>query len=778
MKNYLGFGWKFARGFSPSFLDAMPPSAKTVDIPHAPVQVPADYFDEHSYQDLFTYELHFDVPSFSDEEKSFLVFEGVMLKVHCYLNGHDLGERISGWVKASFDVTGLIKATGNRLLAVVDSREDPEVPPFGGAVDYLTFAGIYRPVYLERRPKTYIASLHATASANGHLSIFSAIAGEGKNQKISYKLSYGGKTVQETESKDFDIANPRLWDLSNPCLYSLEATLSSSDGVDKASIRVGFRDARFTNSGFFLNGKRVKLIGLNRHQNYPYVGPCLPDSAQREDAELLKIKFGCNVVRTSHYPQSEAFLSRCDEIGLLVIDEIPGWQYIGSSKVWRDNYMFFLSSMIEKERDHPSLIAYGTRIDESNDDDELYEKGVAYAHASDPSRQTLGVRNFKTSHCVEDIYSYNDFSCSNINHGLDDPNSWKGAKGKPRLVSEHNGHMFVIKQYDSASRRLENALRHLRVIDDAYKYDELSGAIGWCAFDYYTHSAFGSGNHICHHGVADMFRNPKASAYAYASQQNNLPIMWVANPPVVGDNDECLLSPLYVLTNCDYVELFKSGNYVGAFTPDKKDYPHLPHAPIRIDDFIGATFNEPSIKKKYWAKIKKALNLAGTVGFAHLKKKDLIPFIPSILHSHLDWNKLSELYGKYISSQTGGKPTIWTLKGYKDGKLVNEKKYGPSLSFSFRYEAYGQSLINDKTYDVSRVSIKLVDEFGTQLHYAHNIISFECLGPIEVIGPKTVSLIGGDISLYVRSLYVKEPTRARLIIHTEYGDDSLDFTVQ
>jgi hypothetical protein len=128
-------------------------------------------------------------------------------------------------------------------------------------------------------------------------------------------------------------------------------------------------------------------------------------------------------------------------------------------------------------------------------------------------------------------------------------------------------------------------------MDDAYAEDRICGAIGWCAFDYNTHKDFGSGDHICYHGVADIYRNPKAAAFAYASQNSPLPVMWIANPPTLGDYDECLNKPLYVFTNCDYVEMYKNDKFVEVFKPDKKDFPHLPHAPIVIDDYIGALMN-------------------------------------------------------------------------------------------------------------------------------------------------------------------------------------------
>lgn len=772
----MNFGWKFIAGFDEESLHKMPSSAETVDLPHAPVEEPTSYFNEASYQGLFTYEKTFDVPHFDEKTQTLrLLFEGVMLKVHAYLNGFDLGEKISGWVPVEFDITKQAKDKNNRLIVVVDSREDPSIPPFGKAVDYLTFAGIYRPVSLLLTPKSYIKTLHATATFAGHLSIEAEIEGP-KDGVISYSLRKCGKPIKDFVENELDVPDIDPWSIDSPNLYELIATLKSGDDIDERSIRLGFRDAKWSKEGFFLNGKKVKLLGLNRHQNYPYVGPAMPASAQRDDAEILKIKLGVNVVRTSHYPQSEAFLSRCDELGLLVIDEIPGWQYVGQDEAWRDNYRYFLHAMVAKERDHPSLIAYGVRIDESGDDHELYKEANDYCHKEDPTRATLGVRNFKGSEILEDVYAYNDFSCCDTSHGLDDPKTWK-AKGHATIVTEHNGHMYPTRQDSGVDRRLEQALRHARVIDDAYKFPDLSGVIGWCAFDYNTHQDFGSGDHICHHGVYDMFRVPKAASYAYASQLLATPVMWIANAPVPGDNDEALLKPLYVFTNCDYVELYKNGQFVEAFTPDKKDFPHLRHPPILIDDFIGRTFDEPKIAPRFVPKLKKALNLVGQKGLAHLSAKDFLPYLATVMGAHLKMEDLIALYYKYMSGW-GEKSVNWTVRAFRDRKPVCEKRFGPSVRFSYRYEVQSQDLQNADTYDVSRVSVKFVDEFGTQLHYCERVISFKTYGPIEVIGPTTVPLIGGDVSVYVRSKATDHPSEARLVIVTDLGEYPIDFSVQ
>lgn len=133
---------------------------------------------------------------------------------------------------------------------------------------------------------------------------------------------------------------------------------------------MGFRQAVFQKDGFYLNGHKLRIRGLNRHQSYPYVGYAMPASIQRMDAEVLKKELGLNAVRTSHYPQSQEFINRCDELGLMVFTEIPGWQHIGD-EAWKAQAVENVKDMVIQYRNHPSIILWGVRINESQDDDEF-----------------------------------------------------------------------------------------------------------------------------------------------------------------------------------------------------------------------------------------------------------------------------------------------------------------------------------------------------------------------------------------------------------------------
>ena len=157
-----------------------------------------------------------------------------------------------------------------------------------------------------------------------------------------------------------------------------------------------------------MNGKVIKLRGLDRHQTFPFVGQAMPGRAQRRDAQILRNKLKCNIVRTSHYPQSRHFLDACDEIGLLVLEEIPGWQHIGD-ETWKLISIDNVRRMVRRDWNHPSIILWGVRINESKDDHDFYVRTNALSHQLDPTRQTGGIRYLYDSEFLEDVFTMNDF---------------------------------------------------------------------------------------------------------------------------------------------------------------------------------------------------------------------------------------------------------------------------------------------------------------------------------------------------------------------------------
>lgn len=325
MKQYLNSGYAFCKGFDPD-LDC----PGDIELPHPAVYLPHHYYSSGDYQGQFTYATCFD-DEFPELPSKLLRFEGAMLKMEVLLNGESLGKFISGFLPVDIDATGKIRRKGNRLVILLDSTEDEEIPPFGNVVDYLTYAGLYRGVCLISQHESHLSDIYARGNSKGEIFVQAYDETGERTEDIKCTIYLDKQRLVDFKGSKGRLFEPKAYSPSSPTLYLLEVNY----GEEKYRQRLAFLDYSWTKDGFFLNGERLKLIGLNRHQSYPYFGSAAPKALQEDDARLLK-ELGINLVRTSHYPQSEDFLSACDELGLFVIDEIPGWQHIGPSKKWRE----------------------------------------------------------------------------------------------------------------------------------------------------------------------------------------------------------------------------------------------------------------------------------------------------------------------------------------------------------------------------------------------------------------------------------------------------------
>jgi beta-galactosidase len=586
-----------------------------VTVPHTNLRVPWHSFDEKSYSFVSIYRRRFHLPAEARGHRVFVDFEGVMTASTVWLNGEKLGEYRGGFTPFSFELTPHVDFTGENALAVeVDSTERADIPPFGYEIDYLTFGGIYREVQLRIVSPTHIENIFAqpkdVLSGKPTLDVQCFLASDLKSSAAGFTLEaalYDGnkqlaKTSQpvtawndegpkpQTLSLD-NLGNIALWDLNSPKLYRVEVRLlSNGAATDHDSRRIGFREARFTPQGFSLNGKVIKLRGLDRHQTFPWVGQAMPGRVQRQDAVILRKNLHCNIVRTSHYPQSRHFLDACDEVGLLVLEEIPGWQHIGDLP-WQDISVDNVSRMIRRDWNHPSIILWGVRINESRDNHDFYVRTNAMAHSLDTSRQTGGIRYFQESEFLEDVFTMNDFGWPLMapNHPL-------------YLNTEFAGHTFPTKTIDNVERLREHTIRHARVHDQLASNPQYAGGIGWCAFDYNTHANFGSGERICYHGVTDIWREPKPAAGFYRSQcepEEEIVLVpafhWARGDESIG------FTTALVCSNCEHLKFYMSDKLVAEADPDRELFKHLKYAPftanlrdvragwgdLRIEGYIG-----------------------------------------------------------------------------------------------------------------------------------------------------------------------------------------------
>ncbi|MCR4556395.1 MAG: glycoside hydrolase family 2 protein [Saccharofermentans sp.] len=730
------------------------PEGKSVRIPHTVAVTPYDYFDESIYQKISGYQKTFDCPEEAEGNRLFLRFDGVAHQADLFINDTAVASHSCGYTAFEADITDAVKKDSENIVKVrVDSNESLNIPPFGFVIDYMTYGGIYREVSLYIRPENYISDVFVRSGAEGILDIDVAFSKSTTPYNISLIEKESGKEVFNVENisephyTSGRIADIRKWDIDDPFLYEL--TVSTTD--DSYTTTVGFRDSEFKADGYYLNGRKVKIRGLNRHQSYPYAGYALPASMQRYDADILKNELGLNAVRTSHYPQSQHFIDRCDELGLLVFTEIPGWQHIGDES-WKEQAVKNVEEMILQYRNHPSIILWGVRINESVDNDELYKKTNDLAHKLDPSRPTGGVRYLKKSSFLEDVYTYNDFSHDGSTPGVDPKKKVASDSDAPYLVSEYNGHMFPTKPFDSEEHRLEHALRHANVLDAVAGYDDIAGSFGWCFFDYNTHQDFGSGDRICYHGVTDMFRNPKQASYVYSACGDlKEPFLELSSTFDIGEHPAGNRGKTYIYTNCDSVKMYKNDLFIKEYTHKDTEYRNLRNAPILIDDLIGDQMKEnEGFSDRQNKIVKEAMNYIGIYGMNNIPAKIKMRLVEAMAVYHMKFEDAYQLFGKYIGNW-GGTTLKFVFEGYKNGELVKTVTKTAFKKLHMEVKCSSLKLTGNDTYDVASVRIAVCDEYGNAQPFFCDSLPMKIEGAGDIIGPSRARISGGYGGTYIRN---------------------------
>lgn len=738
--------WLFTENFDAGFDEAV-----SVRLPHTAKEIPYNYINCRDYQMVCGYRKIFTAPGDWQGKKLILRFDGAAHEATVFCNGERVGYHACGYTAFCVDITDLVRLGGENVIDVrLDTRESLNIPPFGFVIDYLCYGGLYREVTLEVKEPEYIKEV--LIENTGLREIRVRIASE-CGCLVTDIVDNSGAVISSAVGKAFELNVPEaeLWSVDSPALYTARVrAMRDGECVDEKRLRFGFRTVIFKSDGFYLNGERLKIRGLNRHQSYAYVGYAMPRSVQELDAEILKNELGVNAVRTSHYPQSQHFISRCDELGLLVFTEIPGWQHIGDED-WKRQAVKNTDEMVRQYMHHPSIMLWGVRINESQDCDELYRRTNAVAHTLDSGRQTSGVRYIEKSRLLEDVYAYNDFSHCGDNAGLKPKKSVTAKKHNGYLVSECNGHMFPTKAFDDERHRLDHALRHAKVLDAMYADDDISGIFPWCMFDYNTHQDFGSGDGICYHGVMDMFRNPKLASAVYASQSEDKPCCVVSSSMDIGEHPAGDIGRVYVFTNADCVRLYKDGVFVREFAPSREEYPALPHPPVIIDDFIGELLiTQEGFDEKTAAAVKECLLAVAKFGPSSLPPKILAKFARLMLLKGFKFSDGVELYGKYIGNW-GGEATKWRFDAVKGGKLICSVTRSPGQRVHLEVSTSKTKLCEGDTYDAAAVRIRAVDEHGNLAPYWQEPVILKCSGPIMLIGPEIISLKGGSGGCYVKT---------------------------
>lgn len=581
----------------------------------------------NQWQGICWYRKTFNISDYSKEKKYFIEFEGAMNIIDIWINNKHIKRDMGGYLPVTADITNHVRAKENTICVRLDNRDNPITGPKPLKIlDFNMYGGLYREVNFIEKNNIYISnpSLVDIEAGGGvfitypyvdakmsEVKIQTHIINEGaKDKKATLKhiIRKGNEVVKEfsidinlpngkegvTSCNTVSINNPSLWSPANPSLYTLQTIISDESGkeIDSQTNRFGIRKFEFKDNQLYINGEKTYLRGVNRHQEYPYIGYALSDNAQYRDAYKIK-KAGFDYVRLSHYPHSPAFMDACDELGLIVVDAILGWQYYADNDEFRNQCYRSAKQLIRRDRNHPCVLAWEVSLNETKMPIEFMEVLDNIVHKEYPGENVYScgwmpqvydiyfqARQHRILHKDEMkfdkpyiVSEYGDWEYYSNNAGL---NQHKMPKN---MRVEYSSRQF---RKDGEERMLLQA----RNVQEAHNDNMNIPATGdgyWVMFDYNR----GYHDDIEASGVMDIFRIPKFAYYFYSSQRD-----------ITNDSD-CILkiasywdknSPtdIKVYSNAEEVELRLNGRLIGRQKPDNdKNSTNLKHPPFtfKIDEF-------------------------------------------------------------------------------------------------------------------------------------------------------------------------------------------------
>lgn len=561
------------------------------------------------WQGICWYRKTFVLPVDAAGKEISLRFEGAMNAAEIWVNGLSAGRFQGGYLPYVVNITKLVHPEANNVVAVrLDNRDNPITGPKPLAdLDFNLYGGLYRDAFLVIEGKLHITDpISANTPAGGGIFVtYPNVAASDATVRIDTQVTNAdenprafavkstildatgravGSAVSQPEElqgnvaremrQEIHLTEPNLWSPESPYLYRLVSELvDGGRTIESRSTRLGVRRIEIDADGLRINGRKMVLRGCNRHQEYPYIGNALPDDAQYRDA--LKIKeAGFDLVRLSHYPQSPAFLEACDELGLVVLDSILGWQYFNPDPAFTTQKLRECRELVRRDRNHPCVLCWEVSLNETAMPKAFVRAANAAAHEEYPGNQCytcgwqkgydvfLQARQHGGCHGVTNqpclISEYGDWEYYAQNAGFAQE-QWKDLKPAERSSRQTLG--------DGERRLLQQALN----FQEAHNDDLTTRAIGdcvWVMFDYnrgYADSAESS-------GVMDLFRRPKFAYWFYRSQRDASEL--VAGKPVGPvlfiANYWTPQSPLEVRVygNCEEVGLYLNGRLIARQRPD------------------------------------------------------------------------------------------------------------------------------------------------------------------------------------------------------------------
>ena len=627
-------GWKFSKidetkDLNVQFeaIDFNDSEWETVNLPHTANIEPLTVNDQ--WQGICWYRKKITIAKEDSDKKVFLELEAAMNYSKMYINGMEVNEHQGGYLPVIVDISKYIKAGHDNVIAIRLDNTDNLVtgPKPLKRLDFNMYGGLYRKINLTIKEKIYISNpvLADKVAGGGIFITYPKVSEEesvvnvkthlineyrdDKSIELVQTVLRNGEVVEETTSsklkiealkdlelsKQFTIVNAELWSPKHPNLYSLETkVLHDGKVIDSQTTRFGIREFKFDDKDkLYINGELTFLRGVNRHQEYPHIGYALSDNAQYRDAKKIK-DAGFNYIRLSHYPQSPAFMDACDELGLVVIDAIMGWQFYNDTEDFRNYCYRSAKELIKRDRNRPSVMAWEVSLNETQMPIYFMEELDRIVHAEYPGE------NVYSCGWMNDVY---DIYLQARQHRILHPDE---EKVKPYSVSEYGDWEYHSKNAGLNQDKLPNELRaelssrhpraagEARLMNQAYNVQEShNDNMDTKAFSdsYWVMYDYNRGYHddIEYSGLMDIYRLPKFAYYFYQSQSDvdTRPVVKIASYW-----NEKSKKDVKVFSNADEVEFYLNDNLVAKQKPDSdKNTTNLKHPPFtfKLDQFTSGT---------------------------------------------------------------------------------------------------------------------------------------------------------------------------------------------
>ena len=583
------------------------------------------YRGREYYKGKAYYRRMLNVADVESGKRYFLKFDGVNKAADVTVNGVAVGSHAGGYSSFAFDITDCIKEENLIEVTVDNGRKD--VTPL--AADFTFFGGIYRDVWLIETEEQHFnmtdlgvesvfVSTPSVSDNAATVKVVSNVSNDGSTvaklevkselygpdgslvKSVAKKVKVGAGETLSVESLIEGIEKPQLWSPETPILYKVETTLvntATKAELDKKSSKLGFRWFSFDpNEGFSLNGKPYKLRGVNRHQDQYPLGIALDDEAHRRDVKIIK-DLGCNFFRIAHYPQDDAILEACDELGILAWEEIPVINYVPDTPGYADNCEVNLREMIRQHYNHPAVIAWGYMNEillisgmhipgyDSDKDRklavELAQRLEAVVKEEDSSR--VSVMAFSMDKAYPEIgLNLVDVVGWNLYHGwytgqLSDFDAWCKTMHEqypedPIIISEWGAgsdrrlHSDKAKIFDFSTEYQQTYVEHyLKVIEET---PYLAGCTYWNLIDFNVATRQESMPRVNNKGLVFNNREYKDVAYYFKSMwRKDVPVIRIASrawDKRIGKAGQ--KQRIKVYSNMAEVELLVNGKSVGKQT--------------------------------------------------------------------------------------------------------------------------------------------------------------------------------------------------------------------